>query len=486
MSIGDSNPVTSGEAPELTPPPPPPFLSSDFMSSVMARLAHQEEVQKTTNEQLAALVAALTAPAAPTNRSQTVCRHLFPPTPAEDHAVDESDTNGPPAVYPTPTTADSTTIREIAELKPSLQQMSSQIHQATSAAPQIDSVIASTSRSPFASELTRVQLRKIEKLRLPEYKPGGDPVEHLTAFNIAMARARLSDEEKDAGYCQLFVETLNEQALTWFSQLSENSIRSFRDLSAVFLKTYIMFTKRAATASSLWNMAQTKNQSLKDYMEKFKTIVSRVDVPDHIAIDALMNTLLVNSKFRKDLYSNPTTSLPDAIARSHNFIRMEEDTKAIIRKQNAAKPAAAKSADARTEPRQHAPGDTGSKKGGLLYVVDENNAPVSTMVMHDKKWNVYQRETDSPDASPSTLSAGTVAKVDSATGPTRTPIDLTKHCKYHDVKGHDTTECKSLYAQFLSSIESGDYKIQPPKPKPKGENSWSRNKDKKDDTHTSD
>ena len=91
-----------------------------------------------------------------------------------------------------------------------------------------------------------MQLRKIEKLRLPEYKPGGDPVEHMTALNIAMAWARLSDEERDAGYCQLFVEALHEQALTWFSQFEENSISSFRDLSAAFLKTYIMFTKRKA------------------------------------------------------------------------------------------------------------------------------------------------------------------------------------------------------------------------------------------------
>ena len=83
-----------------------------------------------------------------------------------------------------------------------------------------------------------MQLRKIEKLRLPEYKPGGDPVEHMTAFNIAMARDRLSDEERDAGYCQLFVETLHEKALTWFSQLEENSIGSFCDLSAAFLKTF--------------------------------------------------------------------------------------------------------------------------------------------------------------------------------------------------------------------------------------------------------
>ena len=142
-----------------------------------------------------------------------------------------------------------------------------------------------------------MQLRKIEKLRLPEYKPGGDPVEHMTAFNIAMARDRLSDEERDAGYCQLFVETLHEKALTWFSQLEENSIGSFCDLSAAFLKTYIMFTKRSATASSLWNLNQTKDQSLRDYLEKFKTVVSRIAIPDEIAIDALRNTLWFRSKF---------------------------------------------------------------------------------------------------------------------------------------------------------------------------------------------
>lgn len=41
---------------------------------------------------------------------------------------------------------------------------------------------------------------------------------------------------------------------------------------------------------------------MRDYMEKFKAIVLRIDIPDHIAIDALMNSLLINSKFRKDLY----------------------------------------------------------------------------------------------------------------------------------------------------------------------------------------
>lgn len=97
-------------------------------------------------------------------------------------------------------------------------------------------MLAATSRTPFTSRLTDVRLRPIEKLRLPTYKVGDDPVEHMTALIIAMAIARFTDDEKDAGHCQLFVETLNEQALTWFSQLEENSINSFRELSAAFLK----------------------------------------------------------------------------------------------------------------------------------------------------------------------------------------------------------------------------------------------------------
>lgn len=67
-------------------------------------------------------------------------------------------------------------------------------------------------------------------------------------------------------------------------------------------------------------------------MEKFKEVVSTVAIPDDIAIDALMNTLWVHSKFHEDLYQNPTFSIKDAIALSNNFTRMEEGTKAILRK----------------------------------------------------------------------------------------------------------------------------------------------------------
>ncbi|KAF2588193.1 hypothetical protein F2Q70_00039134 [Brassica cretica] len=55
-----------------------PPISADFMSSIMARFTHQDEVQKATNKQLPALVAALTAPAGQTSRPQPFRRKKSP------------------------------------------------------------------------------------------------------------------------------------------------------------------------------------------------------------------------------------------------------------------------------------------------------------------------------------------------------------------------------------------------------------------------
>ncbi|KAG2288840.1 hypothetical protein Bca52824_048444 [Brassica carinata] len=45
----------------------------------------------------------------------------------------------------------------------------------------------------------------MEKLCLPTFDGVSDPSAHVTSFNIVMRRANLSDEEKDVGFCQLFV-----------------------------------------------------------------------------------------------------------------------------------------------------------------------------------------------------------------------------------------------------------------------------------------
>ncbi|KAF3503389.1 hypothetical protein F2Q69_00043281 [Brassica cretica] len=148
-------------APGREPTPMPeaaPPITVDFMSSIMARLAHQDEVQKTTNDQLAALVAALTAPDGQTSRPQQTRRRLFNTNPAatgRDHVSDDSELNETLLADTLPVCSDLVTIREIAEIKLSFQQMSEKIHQVTSADPQIESVLAATSRTLFISALTK-------------------------------------------------------------------------------------------------------------------------------------------------------------------------------------------------------------------------------------------------------------------------------------------------------------------------------------------
>ncbi|KAF2599330.1 hypothetical protein F2Q68_00011180 [Brassica cretica] len=69
---------------------------------------------------------------------------------------------------------------------------------------------------------------------------------------------------------------------------------------------------------------------------------------------------------------------------------MEEDTNAILGKMNAPKAPAAKNANTRQEPRQHAPSDKNGRKDGYMYVVNENNMPVSTLVVRGEGWNKWE------------------------------------------------------------------------------------------------
>ncbi|KAG5384186.1 hypothetical protein IGI04_035656, partial [Brassica rapa subsp. trilocularis] len=74
-----------------------------------------------------------------------------------------------------------------------------------------------------------------------------------------------------------------------------------------------------------------------------------------------------------------------------------EDTNAILSKMSAPKAPAAKNANARQEPRQHAPNDKNGRKDGYMYVVNENNAPISTLVVRGEGWNKWVRELESSD-----------------------------------------------------------------------------------------
>ena len=77
--------------------------------------------------------------------------------------------------------------------------------------------------------------------------------------------------------------------------------------------------------ADLWKLSQSQSESLKDFMERFKNVLSSIPTPDNTTIEVLANALWINSKFRDYLYENPTITIEDALHDSKNFIKREDD-----------------------------------------------------------------------------------------------------------------------------------------------------------------
>ncbi|CAA7057470.1 unnamed protein product [Microthlaspi erraticum] len=109
-------------------------------------------------------------------------------------------------------------------------------------------------RSPFTRRIAAIPLRDQTVLCLQFYNKGDDPRGWLRNFEIVMKRQKYaSPEEQDANYCQVFIEYMNKDATSWFSNLPAETIDSFDDLSTAFMKHFRMFISKGST--NLFTMA---------------------------------------------------------------------------------------------------------------------------------------------------------------------------------------------------------------------------------------
>ncbi|KAF3527790.1 hypothetical protein DY000_02040306 [Brassica cretica] len=202
------------------------------------------------------------------------------------------------------------------------------------------------------------------------------------------------------------------------------------------------------------------NKATSDHLAALATALGTLDGENDRAETARRRLF-----FRDYLGTNPTIAIEDALHGSKNFIKMDEDRRDYNAKQQALRPTTSKASDAQ-EPRQHAP----YKKKGPVYAISEDEQSGAVAAVHEPGWNVWERDTEGKmQQSRKAASANP-----------KSSYDQNKFCKYHDMKGHDTKECRHLYEAWLASTSDGNTELEPKKPKTtKNSKSWSKSKDKK-------
>ncbi|KAF5196571.1 hypothetical protein FRX31_013842 [Thalictrum thalictroides] len=89
-------------------------------------------------------------------------------------------------------------------------------------------------------------------------------------------------------WCRLFPGSLTANATDWFLSLEAGSISTFFQLSEAFVVHYIHQRREEADISSLFNMHQSKDESLWSFVTRLKNKVLRTnnEVTDSTAVIA--------------------------------------------------------------------------------------------------------------------------------------------------------------------------------------------------------
>ncbi|XP_024014994.1 uncharacterized protein LOC112088875 [Eutrema salsugineum] len=319
-----------------------------------------------------------------------------------------------------------------------LREISSKFHQATSSAPEIDRVIQEAQKTPFTSRITNVPVPNLEKFKLRSYEGNSDPRHFLTSFGIVINRLKFtSAEQKDAIQCQLFVEHLEGIALDWFSRLEADSIDNYKELSTKFAKHFSMFIGQKTRNSELWEISQSENESLRDFMARFKQIIAHCTVDDEAALEVLYQKTWYKSPFHKELRRNRPLTLEDALHKSNIFITEEEEEATKDRQYSTTKPgqtpAPKESSETKTQP---------GKPRGVVNQAGPSNQRTGRP---PKSWNTWHKDDDTP------LSE--------------------RFCEYHERYGHITEECRHLRDFLLQQFRKGEIDTADlPKPGPRRPN----------------
>ncbi|MCI12847.1 hypothetical protein A2U01_0033954, partial [Trifolium medium] len=117
--------------------------------------------------------------------------------------------------------------------------------------------------------------------------------------------------------CRLFVLTLKGAAVTWFKGLEDDFIDSWRELCRAFSSHLTARKRQPKTMASLINIIRRKEESLRDYIERFiRKAIEIKGVHDMLKCYIFEKGLRNDTKYKEKLGLKEPRDMQDLLSRA--------------------------------------------------------------------------------------------------------------------------------------------------------------------------
>ena len=124
--------------------------------------------------------------------------------------------------------------------------------------------------------------------------------------------------------CRAFPTSLKGPSRIWFSQLTPNSISTFKELSTQFTSHFIGGHRYKKSTAYLMSIRQREDKTLRSYIACFNKEALSIDEADDKILVAAFTNGLQKGKFLFSLYKNDSKTISDVLYKATKYMNAED------------------------------------------------------------------------------------------------------------------------------------------------------------------